>query len=94
MKFQKKHLLILVVVGPGVLGVLVFGKTALQDWAQLKIAASEYKKAATVSSDLAELFKLNTVQTTQRINLFADGTWTLLSAILAAIGFHGLWGGK
>jgi hypothetical protein len=25
-----------------------------------------------------------------RINVFADGVWTLLSAILAAIGIHGI----
>jgi hypothetical protein len=35
------------------------------------------------------LFKANAAQMTQRINLFADGTWTLLSGILAAIGLHG-----
>ena len=62
---------------------------ALQDWGQLQPDYLAYQAIAPTSSDLSALFKANAAQMTQRINLFADGTWFLLSAIFTAIGLHG-----
>jgi hypothetical protein len=86
---MKKVLLILLLIVPGIAGVAIFGHYALQDWDQLQQDYAEFKRVAIATSDLSILFKANAAQTIQRINLFADGTWTLLSSLLAAIGFHG-----
>ena len=86
---MKKILLLLLIVVPGCGGIAVFGYFALQDWGQLQQDYLAYKDIASTSSDLATLFKANSGQMTQRINLFADGTWFLLSSLIAAIGLHG-----
>ncbi|PZD74916.1 hypothetical protein C1752_00641 [Acaryochloris thomasi RCC1774] len=87
---MKKVLLALLLIVPGIAGMAVFGHYALQDWDQLQQDYAEFKRVVVATSDLSTLFKANAAQTTQRINLFADGTWTLLSSLLAAIGLHGL----
>ena len=87
---MKIVLLIVLMIMPGIAGVAVFGHYAFQDWDQLQLDYAEFKRVVTATSDLSALFKANAAQTIQRINLFADGTWTLLSSILAAIGLHGL----
>jgi hypothetical protein len=86
---MKKKFLFLLIIVPGIAGIIIFGHFAIEDWGQLQEVYSIYKKIVATSSDLPTLFKANASQMIQRINLFADGTWTLLSAILAGIGFHG-----
>jgi hypothetical protein len=83
---MKRSLLPLLIMIPGISGMIVFGHYALQDWAQLQQDYSAYKSLAATSSDLAALFKANAAQSIQRINLFADGTWFLLTAIITSIG--------
>ncbi|MGB7414479.1 MAG: hypothetical protein WA902_09750 [Thermosynechococcaceae cyanobacterium] len=87
---MKTALLIVLIIIPGIAGVAIFGHYALSDWDQLQRDYDAMKQVVATTSDLSALFKANSAQMTQRINLFADGTWTLLSGILAAIGFHGL----
>ena len=86
---MKRILLLLIVSLPGTAGMAVFGYYALSDWGQLQQDYLAYKSLAETSTDLAALFKANAGQMTQRINLFADGTWFLLSAIFTSIGLHG-----
>jgi hypothetical protein len=86
---MKTTLLIVLMIMPGIAGVAIFGHYALQDWGQLQRDYAQMKQVVAASSDMPTLFKANAAQMTQRINLFADGTWTLLSGILAAIGLHG-----
>jgi hypothetical protein len=81
--------LLLLTVVPGVAGVIVFGYGALQDWDQLQIDYQYYQQTFRTSVDLALLLKAESAQNIHRINLFADGVWVLLSAILGAIGLHG-----
>ena len=78
------------VIALGALGVAVFGYYALIDWAALQQAYSQFSNLVQQSSDLTPLFAAEAQQNIHRINLFADGVWTLLSAILAAIGLHGI----
>lgn len=85
----KSSLLLFLVVIPGIAGMTIFGYYALSDWGQLQQDYIAYQTTAATSTDLVILFKGNAAQMTQRINLFADGTWFLLSAIFAAIGLHG-----
>ncbi|PZO20958.1 MAG: hypothetical protein DCF25_05790 [Leptolyngbya foveolarum] len=85
---MRKILLLLVISLPGAAGMAVFGYYALSDWGQLQDYLA-YKTVAETSTDLAVLFKANAGQMTQRINLFADGTWFLLSSIFTSIGLHG-----
>jgi hypothetical protein len=85
---MKKILLIAFTVIPGIMGVTIFGHFALQDWKQLQQAYAIYRQVSTTSSDMLVFLNADAGQMIQRINLFADGTRTLLSAILAAIGFQ------
>jgi uncharacterized membrane protein (Fun14 family) len=87
-------LLLLLTVVPGVTGVAIFGYYALQDWGKLLIDYQAYKLVAQSSTDLAVIIKAEAAQNIHRINLFADGVWTLLSAILGAIGLHGFYLGS
>ncbi|MBP0018764.1 MAG: hypothetical protein J7647_14610 [Cyanobacteria bacterium SBLK] len=74
----------------GVAGVLGFGYYALIDWNALQLAYLNFDDVAQKSPDLTALFAAEARQNIHRINLFADGVWTLQSAILAAIGVHGI----
>ncbi|MEM9266526.1 MAG: hypothetical protein AAGA46_13475 [Cyanobacteria bacterium P01_F01_bin.13] len=87
---MRKVLLILIILIPGVAGAVIFGHYALQDWSSLQMAYQEYKRVIDSSTDMSALFIAQSQQNIQRINLFADGVWTLLSMIFAAIGLHGL----
>jgi type IV secretory pathway ATPase VirB11/archaellum biosynthesis ATPase len=88
MKLWESLLLVLSLLG--LLGVVVFGYYAWVDWEALRVAYVRFERVAQVHSDLPTLFVAEAHQNIHRINLFADGVWTLLSAILAAIGMHGL----
>ena len=85
---MKLGLLFLLTLIPGIAGVAVFGYYALQDWDQLITDYAAYQKVVQSSTDLSTIFKADSAQNIHRINLFADGVWTLLSAILSAIGIH------
>ena len=78
------------IVLPGIVGVVVFSYYTLIDWAALEQAYQALELAAQQSADLNTLFVRATQQNIHRINVFAEGVWVLLSAILAAIGLHGL----
>ena len=77
-------------VVPGLTGVCLFGYYALVDWAALQAAYAHYEQVAGKSQDLRAVFVAEAQQNIHRVNLFADGVWTLLSAILGAIGLHGI----
>jgi len=82
--------LAVLLVAPGTLGILVFSYFALVDWAALDQAYLALETAQQQSADLNTVFIRATQQNIHRINLFAEGVWTLLSAIIAAIGLHGI----
>jgi hypothetical protein len=82
--------LLLLTILPGVAGVIIFGYFALIDWKSLQEAYNYFAKVIQAKSSLEVLFVAEAQQNIHRINLFADGVWTLLSAILAAIGLHGI----
>lgn len=83
-------LLLLLTVLPGLVGVVVFGYYALADWSALQAAYRHYAQVAVNSPDLRAVFVAEAQQNIHRINLFADGVWALLSALLGAVGLHGL----
>lgn len=74
----------------GIAGVVGFGYYALIDWDALQLAYLNFSNLAGSSPDLTALFAAEAQQNIHRINLFADGVWTLQSATLAAIGLHGI----
>jgi hypothetical protein len=82
--------LLLLTILLGVAGVIIFGYFALIDWKFLQEAYNYFAKVIQAKSSLEVLFVAEAQQNIHRINLFADGVWTLLSAILAAIGLHGI----
>ena len=82
-------LLLLLTTVPGVAGVVIFGYHALQDWDQLQLDYDYFVSVIESGESMEALFVAEAQQNIHRINLMADGVWTLLSAILAAIGLHG-----
>jgi hypothetical protein len=82
--------LLLLAVLPGILGVVVFSYYALVDWSALQSAYTHYEQVANSSADLRTVFIAESDQNIHRVNLFADGVWTLLSALLMAVGLHGI----
>jgi hypothetical protein len=82
--------LVVLIVLPGVVGVLVFLHYALIDWDSLQQAYKYFANAVQNKSSFEVLFVAEAQQNIHRINLFADGVWTLLSAIFASIGIHGI----
>jgi len=84
-----RWLLVLLVL-PGVLGIVIFGYYCLVDWAALQADYAHYVQVAASSADLRAVFVAESQQNIHRINLFAEGVWALLAAILAAIGVHGI----
>lgn len=77
-------------VGLGVVGVIIFGYFTLIDWDALVKAYANFSALARNSSNLGTLFAAEAEQNIHRINVFAEGVWTLQSAIIAAIGLHGI----
>lgn len=82
-------LLLLFTTLPGIVGVLIFGFYALQDWNQLQQDYQHFGAVIEQSPLMEALFIAEAQQNIHRINLMADGIWTLLIWILAAIGLHG-----
>lgn len=85
----RRIVLVLLLLLPGLIGVMIFGYVALNDWGALQIAYAKYAAVAKGGS-VAALTVAYNAQAIHRINLFADGVWTLLAAVLAGIGVHGL----
>jgi ABC-type polysaccharide transport system permease subunit len=83
-------LLAILLVLPGVVGILIFGYYALIDWNSLQKAYQYFSDVVQSSPSMEKLFIAEAQQNIHRINLLADGVWTLLSAILAAIGLQGI----
>jgi hypothetical protein len=90
LRYISRVFLIFVTVIPGIAGLVVFGIASLTDWDALQIAYRNYEAvAAEATGSDAAVFIAQADQNIHRINLFAEGTWTLLSAILTTIGIHG-----
>jgi len=70
----------------GLAGAILFGVFAWIDWMALQKA---WKSVETASTPEA-LQRADIRQSAHRINLFAEGVWTLLAAILATLGGLGL----
>ncbi len=92
MNFRRsfKRLLLLSLVATGGLCFAICMYYALVDWDLLQRAYANFAKLTETSSDLPQLFIAEARQNIHRINLFADGVWALLGAVVAAIGIHGL----
>ena len=73
----------------GVGGALVFGAYAWLDWTALQ-KAWRTLEAASGRGDAVAIQMADIRQNAHRVNLFAEGVWTLLAAILATLGLLGL----
>ncbi|MBC8140990.1 MAG: hypothetical protein H7Y38_06065 [Armatimonadetes bacterium] len=80
--------LLLIVPGTGCFAICLY--YAVQDWTMLQRAYADFERMAGRETSLAILFVAEAKQNIHRINLFADGVWALLGAIVAAIGLHGV----
>ena len=89
MRYRQWLLLILLVV-PGVAGFIFCMYYAFIDWALLQKTFTNFTHLASGPADMKTIFVAEAQQNIHRINVFADVVWALLSAIIAAIGIHGL----
>jgi hypothetical protein len=80
--------MLFVMAALGLVEVAFFGYFTLQDWAALQKNYAQFARL-TPQSSVAAILLADARQNIHRIN-FADGTWTLLCAIITAIGVHGL----
>lgn len=87
--FRRRATLALLLLLPGLAAVAAFGGIALLDWRQLQLDYRHYQTVAASGADLRTLFAAWAAQDIHRTNLFADGVWTLLGALLAGLGVHG-----
>lgn len=85
-----RAMLVVLLVVPGGAVVLLCAWFAGQDWQQLQLAYAHFRALAATEAPLRELFVAEAAQNLHRLNLFADGVWGLLGAILAGLGLHGL----
>lgn len=81
-------LLVVVGVGLAIMGIAV-GWGLQHDWPLLDAAYLRRVEVARVG-DLKSVIVAQGAETALRINVFADGTWLILGAIVVAIGVHGL----
>lgn len=81
----------LLLIVPGIIGMGLFGRLALTEYHEL-IGAYDRLEALTRTADptLESVIVANAIQHGHRLNVFAAGTWALLSAIVACLGLHGL----
>lgn len=82
--------LLLFTTFPGIIGVIIFGYLVLQNIQQLQQDYDYFIALIEQSSTLEALFVAEAQQNIHRLNLLCNGTWAMLSAILAAIGLHGV----
>jgi len=82
--------LMLLLVVPGVIGLLVFGAFSIVDYIALQSVYAAFAHVAQNPPSTSALLAAEAAQNIHRINVFAEGVWALLSAIYAAIGIHGL----
>jgi hypothetical protein len=85
-----RRCLIWLVILPGLLVVAGAAYGALLDWAALRAAYARFAVVSRGSGDMRALFIAEAQQNIHRVNLFADGVWLLLGAVLVAIGLVGL----
>ena len=81
---------LLAIIAAGIAGTIIFGYYALVDWDALEKGYANFAAVAQSSPEFATVFVAEAEQNIHRINLFAEGVWFLQSAMLTAIGFHGL----
>lgn len=86
---MNKNILIIYLIIPGVIGFFVFGIYGIIDFLALQNAYTQFENAAR-SGNLTAITIAAAKQNIHRVNLFAEGVWSLLSAIIAAIGLHGI----
>lgn len=86
----RRVILLLFLVVPGIMVTAISIHFALLDWSQLQTAYNEFHKQVMIGAGMRDLFVAEAAQNIHRLNLFAEGVWALLGAILAGIGIYGL----
>lgn len=83
----------LLLVLPGLAGMGLFGRVAITDYHELIGAYERFQTVARAADPTLEsVIVANAIQHGHRLNVFATGTWSLLCAIVATLGIHGLLG--
>lgn len=85
-----RSLPLVLMTAAGTIGFVIFAYYAMIDWAALDAAYANFAALTDRPPDLTTLFAAEAYQHIHRTNTFAEGVWALQSAIIAAIGLHGL----
>lgn len=85
----KNALLLVTAILPGCGIAAVAGYYALVDWNALQSAYGAFEHAAANHAEIRDLIVAEARQNIHRVNLFADGVWTLLGLILLTLGVIG-----
>lgn len=86
---MRPWLLWLILIIPGIVGFLVFGYYAVLDYVALRQAYAQFDHAAQ-SAVMTNIVIAEAKQNIHRLNVFAEGVWSLLSLLIAAVGLHGI----
>ncbi len=82
--------LVVLLILPGLLAVVVSGYYLTVDWPALQASRARFDQAVTRHAGTPELLAAHAKEEAHRFNVFAEGVWLLLGAILAGLGVHGL----
>ena len=87
---MKWSALALLLIAPGLAIMVGCGYYLLVDWGALQTSYQHLENLVAQNADLRQLFIADAQQDAHRTNMFAEGVWFLLAALLAGLGVHGL----
>jgi len=82
--------LVLLLVAPGLTIMVGCGYYLLVDLGALQTSYHHLENLVAQNAELRQLFIADAQQNAHRTNMFAEGVWFLLGALLAGLGVHGL----
>jgi len=87
---MRRWTVVLLLVVPGIAVVVLCAMMMASDYAQLGLADQQFRHLTASGAPLRELFIAEARQNAHRMNVFAEGVWGLLGALLAGLGLHAL----
>jgi len=81
---------VVLLILPGIAAAAIFGGMASQDYLVLMPAYEALGDGIQTGKPLRDIVAADAMQNVHRINVFAEGTWALLGALMASLGVHAL----
>lgn len=87
---NRRGLLLLTTILPGLSAIVVSTFYLLPEWAALDRAYRNYEQLSRSGAGVRDLSTAQSAEVRHRINCFAEGVGVLLGGVIVAIGVHGL----